>query len=103
MNKHATRLRIEVDEALGTKASEVLAEIDMTLAEAVTILMNRIVADGSFPASLAPFDGSDAEEYDAWVRAKVQEALDDPRPSIPHEEAMARLRATLDRAILARG
>jgi DNA-damage-inducible protein J len=103
MNKHATRLRIEVDEALCTKASEVLAEIDMTLAEAVTILMNRIVADGSFPASLAPFEGSDAEEYDAWVRAKVQEALDDPRPSIPHEDVMRELRELIEAKIAAQG
>ena len=25
--------------------------------------------------------------YDAWFRAKVQEALDDPRPAIPHDQA----------------
>lgn len=30
-----------------------------------------------------------ADSYDLWFRAKVQEALDDPRPSIPHDEAMA--------------
>lgn len=30
-----------------------------------------------------------ADSYDRWFRAKVQEALDDPRPSIPHDEAMA--------------
>ena len=28
-------------------------------------------------------------EHDAWFRAKVQEALDDPRPGIPHEEVEA--------------
>ena len=27
------------------------------------------------------------EEYDAWVRAKVQAALADPRPRVPHEQA----------------
>lgn len=26
-----------------------------------------------------------------WVRSRVQEALDDPRPSIPHEEVKARI------------
>lgn len=34
---------------------------------------------------------ADPEEdaaYDAWFRAEVQESLDDPRPGIPHEEAM---------------
>jgi DNA-damage-inducible protein J len=32
---------------------------------------------------------SDPKAYDAWFRAKVQEALDDPRPGIPHEEVEA--------------
>lgn len=39
----------------------------------------------------------EAEAYDAWFRAKVQEALDDPRPPIPHDEAVARLDAVLAR------
>ncbi|MDO5101946.1 MAG: stability determinant [Lautropia sp.] len=29
-----------------------------------------------------------ADDYDQWYRAQVQAALDDPRPAIPHEEAM---------------
>ncbi|WP_409339143.1 hypothetical protein [Pseudomonas baetica] len=28
--------------------------------------------------------------YDRWYRAKVRAALDDPRPGIPHDEAMVR-------------
>ena len=28
----------------------------------------------------------DAAAYDAWFREQVQESVDDPRPSIPHEE-----------------
>jgi len=28
-------------------------------------------------------------KHDAWFRAKVQEALDDPRPRIPHNEVEA--------------
>lgn len=44
--------------------------------------------------------GSAEEEaaYEAWVRAKVQRALDSDKPRIPHAEAMARVRATLERA-----
>lgn len=38
-------------------------------------------------------------EYDQWLRAKVQAALDDPRPSIPHAEAMRQVRATIENAI----
>jgi len=26
-------------------------------------------------------------EHDGWFRSKMQEALDDPRPGIPHEQA----------------
>lgn|GEM_PF-261624 len=37
-----------------------------------------------------------AASYDRWFRAKVQASLDDPRPSVPHDEAMARIRATID-------
>jgi DNA-damage-inducible protein J len=28
-------------------------------------------------------------EHDAWFRAKVQEALNDPRPAIPDEQVKA--------------
>ncbi|MDB5431890.1 MAG: antitoxin of toxin-antitoxin stability system [Caulobacter sp.] len=39
----------------------------------------------------------EARDHDAWVRAKVQESLDDPRPGIPHERVMADARALIDR------
>ncbi|WP_248740670.1 stability determinant [Pseudomonas kribbensis] len=45
----------------------------------------------------ADFDSEEeAESYDRWFRAKVQEALDDPNPGIPHEEAMMRLDQLLE-------
>jgi len=31
----------------------------------------------------------EAAAYDKWFRAQVQEALDDPRPNIPHAKVMA--------------
>jgi hypothetical protein len=37
----------------------------------------------------------EAEAYDRWFRAKVEASLADPRPSIPHDEAMARVRQRL--------
>lgn len=37
------------------------------------------------------------EDYDAWFRAGIQKALDNPGPTISHEEAMARLDGLLDR------
>jgi hypothetical protein len=38
----------------------------------------------------------EAAEYDLWYRAKVQAALDDPRPPIPHDEAMVLLGQMLE-------
>ncbi|OYW44546.1 MAG: hypothetical protein B7Z08_08065 [Sphingomonadales bacterium 32-68-7] len=44
--------------------------------------------------------GSAEEEaaYNEWFRKKVEAALADPRPPVPHDEAMARVRMTLERA-----
>jgi hypothetical protein len=38
----------------------------------------------------------DAEAYDKWFRAQVEEALASTEPSIPHEQVMAEIRALLD-------
>lgn len=46
------------------------------------------------PAFMGP---ADPGEYDKWFRAQVQAAIDDPRPSIPHAQAMAEVRAALQR------
>ncbi|MCW5238535.1 type II toxin-antitoxin system RelB family antitoxin [Verminephrobacter eiseniae] len=32
-----------------------------------------------------------AENYDHWLRAKVQEAIDSQHPALPHDAAMARV------------
>ena len=37
-----------------------------------------------------------ADSYDRWFRAKVQASLDDPRPSIPHDQVMAEMRALIE-------
>jgi hypothetical protein len=37
----------------------------------------------------------DAPAYDRWFREQVQAALDDPRPSIPHDQVMAEMRALI--------
>jgi len=38
----------------------------------------------------------EAAAYDARFRAKVREALDDPRPGIPHEQVMAEMQAIIE-------
>ncbi len=40
----------------------------------------------ALPAALT----NNAATHDAWFRAKVQEALNDPRPAIPHKKVKAR-------------
>lgn len=37
-----------------------------------------------------------AASYDRWFRAKVQASIDDPRPSIPHDQAMAEVEKVLE-------
>ncbi len=38
----------------------------------------------------------EAAAYDKWFRAQVQASIDDPRPSIPHAQAMADAQAVID-------
>lgn len=45
----------------------------------------------------------EAEAYDVWFRAKVQAALDSDKPKIPHDEAMAQVRAAIAEAKRAAG
>ena len=37
-----------------------------------------------------------ATQYDLWLRAKVQAALDSKAPRVPHDQVMAEMRALLD-------
>ena len=37
------------------------------------------------------------DAYTRWLAAEIQAAIDDPRPSIPHEEVMARMVAQIAR------
>ena len=39
----------------------------------------------------------DAAAYDRWFRARVAASLADPRPGVPHDEAMARIRRNLEK------
>jgi len=39
----------------------------------------------------------EAAAYNQWLAAEIQAAIDDPRPSIPHDEVMARMDARIAR------
>ena len=92
MPAHTTMLHVRVDERLKTKAADTLAGVGLTLSDAVRILLTRVAAEGGLPAGLT----ADPEAHDAWFRAKVREALDDPRPTVPHGQVMNETQALID-------
>jgi DNA-damage-inducible protein J len=83
-------IQSSVDEAVRERASAVLEKQGLTIADAMRILVTRIADEGALPPSQKPYEPAiykgDGSDYDEWFRAKVQEGLDDPRPSISHEE-----------------
>lgn len=92
MPAQTSMLHVRVDDQLKAQAADALAGVGLTISDAVRILLTRIAAEGGLPAGLA----SNPETYDAWFRSKVRAALDDPRPSIPHEDVMAEMRGRID-------
>jgi hypothetical protein len=46
---------------------------------------------------VSEFETTDQESsYNAWLKAKIEKSLQDPRPNIPHDQVMAHMRALLD-------
>jgi len=43
-------------------------------------------------------DAHAAAAYTKWLKAEVQEAIDDTTPTVPHDEAMRQIRAAIKRA-----
>jgi DNA-damage-inducible protein J len=78
-------VQTRIDPAVKERAAEVLEEMGITVSEAVRILLTRTASEGALPFALT----ADAAAHDAWFRAKVQEALNDPRPAIPHKKVEA--------------
>ena len=92
MPARTTMLHVRVDDQLKTRAADALAGVGLTLSDAVRILLTRVAAEGGLPAGLT----ADPEAYDSWFRAKVREALDDPAPALPHEQAMQAVQKRID-------
>ena len=87
-------VQTRIDEDVKERAAAVLEKQGLTISDAVRILLTRTANEGVLPLSHTPYEAAiykgDGSDYDAWFRAKVQEALDDPRPPIPHEEVKRR-------------
>ena len=92
MPAQTSMLHVRVDDQLKAQATDALSGIGLTLSDAVRILLTRVAAEGGLPAGLT----TDPDAYDAWFRAKVQEALTDPRPATPHDQVMREARALID-------
>jgi DNA-damage-inducible protein J len=82
-------VQTRIDAAVRDKASAVLEGMGLTVSDAVRILLTRTANEGAPPLELI----GNAAAHDAWFRAKVQEALDDSRPDIAHEDVEARFAA----------
>lgn len=93
MPAQTSMLHVRVDDQLKAQATDALSGVGLTLSDAVRILLTRVAAEGGLPAGLT----TDPDAYDAWFRAKVQEALIDPRPATPHDQVMQEARALIDR------
>jgi DNA-damage-inducible protein J len=81
-------VQARIDADVKERATAVLEGQGLTVSEAVRILLTRTANEGALP-----FTPVNDAQYDAWFRAKVQEALDDPRPMIPMEEVDRRMAA----------
>lgn len=81
----------QVESDIEERASEALEREGLTIADAVREMLGRVARDGSLPfltsADEAAIFGDNDPAYDAWFRAKVQEALDDTQPGLSEEEA----------------
>lgn len=75
--------RIDVD--VKARASAVLETMGLTVSDVVRIVLTRTAHEGALPFELI----ADQQAYNAWFRAKVREALDDPRPDVAHNDVEA--------------
>jgi DNA-damage-inducible protein J len=91
MASQTSMLHVRVDDSLKVDASEKLARVGLTVSDAVRILLTRVSQEGGLPAGLT----ADPKAYDQWFRAKVQDALADTRPAIPHQQVMDEAKARI--------
>lgn len=93
MAAQTSMLHIRVDDKLKADATEKLANVGLSVSDAVRIFLTRVTKEGGLPAGLA----TDPQAHDKWFRAKVHEALSDNRPSVSHQQVMDEIQALIDR------
>lgn len=92
-------LQTRIDADVKVRATVVLDDIGLTDLDVMKIDLERLADEGALPSGLTV----DAAEYDAWFRAKVQQALDDPRPAVLHEKVEAHFAKRRSAALLKAG
>lgn len=98
MSSRTSMLHVRVDEQLKAQATETLASVGLTISDAVRILLTRINKEGGLPAGLTV----EPAAHDAWFRDKVQQALADIRPAVPHQKVMDEAQVLIDKKRRAR-
>ena len=93
MPAQTSMIHVRVDNELKAQASDTLAGVGLALSDAVRIMLTRVAAEGGLPAGLT----ANPDAYDAWYRAKVQGALDDPRPATSQPQVMHDAQALIDK------
>ncbi len=78
-------LQNPIDPDLQDRAAQVLAPLGLTVSDVVLALLTHIADEGAVPSDLRNVP----DAYDTWFRRKIQEALDDPHPGIPHDDVEA--------------
>ena len=82
-------IQTRIDPSIKTRATEVLEAVGLTVSDAVRILLTRTAHEGALPFELV----ANSRDYDAWFRAKVHEALADPRPDLANADVEAEFAA----------
>lgn len=78
-------VQTRIDADIKERAAAVLESMGLTVSDAVRILLTRVAKEGALPFAFA----ADPAVHDAWFRAKVHEALNDPRPAISDTDVEA--------------
>jgi DNA-damage-inducible protein J len=78
-------IQTRIDPVVKRRAAAVLEDIGITVSDAVRILLTRTANEGTLPFALT----EEAAAHDTWFRAKVQQALQDTRPAVPHKKVEA--------------
>lgn len=86
MSSSNSLIQARIDPEVKEQAAAVLESVGLTISDAVRILLTRTAKEGALPFELI----HDGAAHDAWFRKKVQEALEDMRPAVPHDEVKAR-------------